>query len=301
MRVEQAARGLGYVANAMARGLVSGRTRTLGMVLRDTVSPLYAQIRAVIERRALQADYRVLTTSGVGLVENEKAALAALISMRVEGLVVCSGLLPACDIAEFAPRVPTVVVGRPEFHPSLTSVYCDENDGGAQIADHVADHGHRCVAVLVVPRLDALTQNDRSLAMAARLRARCVRVVEVEAPFERDANDIVDELIGIPHSTGRPTAVMCPTDSRAVEIAGVLLERGLSVPDDISVSGFDGMPPFDSPWIGLTTFRQPIEAIAHKAIDLLLRKIDDPVTHIEHVGFTGQVLSGHSVRTFRTP
>ncbi|SER58673.1 DNA-binding transcriptional regulator, LacI/PurR family [Propionibacterium cyclohexanicum] len=305
IRVELAARQLGYVANAMARGLVRGRTRTIGMVVRDTVSPLYAQIRAVVEEQALESGYRVLTTTGVGRVANEKAALAALISLRVDGLVVCSGLLPADDIAEFALRVPTVVVGRPELHPHLASVYCDEADGGLRMADHLADLGHRVVGVLIVPRSSALTQNDRSMAMAARLRQRGVTVVEVVAPLERGAGEIVRELLerGRPDDTARQaadsqrelTAVMCPTDLRAVEVAGALEAHGVAVPGEVSVSGFDGMPPLDSAWIGLTTFQQPVAQMALRAMELLLGKIDDPEVPVEHICLRGVVLAGNSV------
>lgn len=295
-RVQDAAVELGYVANAMARGLVSGRTNTIGMLVRDASSMLYAALHTVMERRAADYGYRVVTTTGVNRVEDEKSALSALVEMRVDGLVVCSGLLPASDIAEFAPRIATVVAGRPETHPLLSSVYCDEIDGGEQLADHVVDAGHRSVAVVGVPLDNAITQHARTAAMVARLRSRGVEVVEVEGGFARSASDIADELAAV--RTRGVTAMMCANDQRMLDVSDALQSRGIRVPDDLSATGFDGVRPLDSAWIGVTTLRQPVEEIGRGAIELVMRGIDDRSAPVEHRRLTGRVIPG---RTLRSP
>jgi DNA-binding LacI/PurR family transcriptional regulator len=292
-RVERAAAELGYVANAMARGLVSGRTNTIGMLVRDASSMLYTALHVVMERRASELGYRVVTTTGVGRVEDEKSALAALVSMRVDGLVVCSGLLPAEDIASFAGRIATVVAGRPELHPALPSVYCDEADGGTQIADVVADAGHRTVAVLGVPLDNAITQHARSAAMAGRLRERGVRVIDLDGSFARPIPDLGSDVMGAMDQGA--TALMCPTDRMMLDGCGALAGRGVAVPGDLSVTGFDGVHPLDSSWIGFTTLQQPVEAIGRAAIDLLVARIEDPGAEVEHRALRGTVLPGRTV------
>jgi DNA-binding LacI/PurR family transcriptional regulator len=317
LRVEAAAAELGYVANAMARGLVSGRTHTIGMLVRDASSMLYTALHARMELRASELGYRVVTTTGVGRVEDEKAALAALVSMRVDGLVVCSGLLPADDVAEFAPRIATVVAGRPELHPALSSVYCDEIDGGAQMADVLADAGHRSVGVLVVPLDNAITQHARSAATAERLRARGVEVVEISTPFARPIPSIAADVVaamghadgtgavgaraggtgagGARVGAGGITAIACPTDRMMVDVCGALGDFGVRVPDDLSATGFDGVFPLDSAWIGFTTLQQPVDEIASQAVDLLVARIGDPDAPIEHRALRGRVLPGRTV------
>ncbi|WP_066523127.1 LacI family DNA-binding transcriptional regulator [Curtobacterium ammoniigenes] len=294
LRVEAAVVELGYVANAMARGLVSGRTQTIGMLVRDASSMLYTALHAVMERRASDLGYRLVTTTGVGRVEDERSALAALVSMRVDGLVVCSGLLPADQIAEFAPRIATVVAGRPERHPSLASVFCDEVEGGERIADVVADAGHRAAAVLEVPEDFAITQHARTAAMARRLRARGVEVIPVDARFSRAPASVAAEVVDLARA-GRITAAMCPTDRMMLDVCTPLMQAGLRIPDDVSVTGFDGVFPLDSPWIGLTTLQQPIERIGSEAIDLLVARIDDPSLPVEHRALRGTVLHGRTV------
>jgi DNA-binding LacI/PurR family transcriptional regulator len=293
-RVERAAAELGYVANAMARGLVRGRTHTIGMLVRDASSMVYTALHAVMERRASELGYRVVTTTGVGRVEDEKSALAALVSMRVDGLVVCSGLLPAAEIAEFAPRIATVVAGRPELHPALSSVYCDEADGGGQIADAVADAGHRSVVVLTVPQDNALTQYARSQAMVARLRQRSVTVVDLDASFVRSPADIAADVAETVRGSGA-TAVMCPTDRLMLDVCDALRPLGIEVPRDVSVTGFDGVYPLANDWIGFTTLEQPIDRIGREAIDLVVGRIEDPASPVEHRSLRGTVLPGRTL------
>lgn len=293
-RVERAASELGYVANAMARGLVSGRTHTIGMLVRDASSMVYTALHAVMERRASELGYRVVTTTGVGRVEDEKSALAALVSMRVDGLVVCSGLLPAAEIAEFAPRIATVVAGRPELHPALSSVYCDEADGGARIADAVADAGHTSVAVLTVPQDNALTQYARSQAMVERLRNRDVRVVDLDASFVRPPADIAADVAETIARDG-VTAVMCPTDRLMLDLCDTLRRFDVEVPGDVSVTGFDGVSPLANDWIGFTTLEQPIERIGREAIDLVVGRIEDPSSPVEHRSLRGRVIPGRTL------
>ncbi|MBF4627427.1 LacI family DNA-binding transcriptional regulator [Curtobacterium flaccumfaciens] len=293
-RVERAAAELGYVANAMARGLVSGRTNTIGMLVRDASSMVYTALHAVMERRASELGYRVVTTTGVGRVEDEKSALAALVSMRVDGLVVCSGLMPSADIAEFAPRIATVVAGRPELHPALSSVYCDEVDGGASIADAVADAGHTTAVVFTVPLDNAITQHARSSAMLERLRARGVRVIDIDASFVRPPDDLAADLVDAVQESG-VTAVMCPTDRLMLDVCEALALRGVEVPRDLSVTGFDGVYPLASDWIGFTTLQQPIERIGREAIDLVIGRIDDPTRPVEHRSLRGTVIPGRTL------
>lgn len=294
-RVERAAAELGYVANAMARGLVSGRTHTIGMLVRDASSMVYTALHAVMERRASELGYRVVTTTGVGRVQDEKSALAALVSMRVDGLVVCSGLMPAAEIAEFAPRIATVVAGRPELHPALSSVYCDETHGGATIADAVAAAGHRTAVVLTVPVGDALTQHARTRAMVERLRKRGVRVVDLDASFVRPVSDLAADVQDVVRESGA-TAVMCPTDRLMLELCDALSRRGVRVPEDLSVTGFDGVFPLANDWIGFTTLEQPIERIGREAIDLVVGRIDDPYRPVEHRSLRGTVIPGRTLR-----
>jgi DNA-binding LacI/PurR family transcriptional regulator len=277
-RVLDAAAELGYVVNAMARGMVARRTYTLGVFVRDASTPFYGHLLTAMQERASHHGYRVVTTTGSGRFEiaDERRALETLVMLQVEGLVVCSGLLPAEDIAAFVNRIPTVVAGRPERHPGITSVYCDEEHGGAGLADHVVELGHRTVAVITLGVEQSLTMSARTAAMVRRLRQRGVDVLELAGGPASGVGALVPAIAARPDVT----AVMAPSDWYAVRVLEALAEAGIDVPGRLSVTGYDAIG-YNTSLIGLTTWRQPLGSIGARAVDAVvgLLDADSPPSH----------------------
>jgi len=150
------------------------------------------------------------------------------------------------------------------------------------------------VIVLTVPLDNAITQHARSTAMADRLRARGARVLDIDASFVRLPDDIAADVADAMHESGA-TAVMCPTDRLMLDVCDALARRGVHVPTDVSVTGFDGVYPLANDWIGFTTFEQPIERIGREAIDLVIGRIDDPSRPVEHRSLRGTVIPGRTL------
>jgi DNA-binding LacI/PurR family transcriptional regulator len=245
-----------------------------------------------MQERASHHGYRVVTATGSGRFElaEERHALETLVQLQVEGLVVCSGLLPASDVATFAARIPTVVAGRPETHADVTSVFCDEDAGGAGLADHVADLGHHRVAVIGLPPGRSLTMAPRTAAMARRLRERGVEVVEV-------AGGLVDEVPRlVPEIRAHPgvTAVMAPSDLHAVRLLEALAVAGVAAPGELSVTGYDGVGPLRTPLIGLTTWRQPVAEIGAHAVDAVVGLLDTDTVPPHHRSLAGELVVGRT-------
>lgn len=292
-RVLEVAERLGYVKNAMAQGLVAQRTYTLGVLVRNVMNPFYSHLHAALEERAAERGYRVVAATGAGTFEltEERRALQTLLSLRVEGLVVCSGLLPAADIKPFVQHVPTVVAGRPEWDAALGSVFCDEEDGAAQLVDHLTALGHRRVAVFLMPARLSLTMNGRGTAMVNRLRQSGSTAVIVEMDEDLDS---VPRGVSTILADSTITAVMCPSDHTALRAMETLSQSGLRAPDDISVTGYDGMPPLTTPLLGLTTLRQPVSEIGHRAVDLVLDQRDAGPGQAPHLGLRGTLVPGRT-------
>jgi DNA-binding LacI/PurR family transcriptional regulator len=291
-RVLDAASELGYVVNAVARAMAAHRTHTLGVFVRDAATPFYGHLLTAMQERASHHGYRVVTATGSGKFEvaAERRALETLVMLQVEGLVVCSGLLPAHDVVPFAERIPTIVAGRPETHASITSVFCDEDEGGARLAEHVVGLGHRTVAVV---RLDA----DQSLTMAPRTAAMARRLRELGAAVVEMAGGQVDELASVAQALGEApavTAVMAPSDIHAVRLMELLAEAGVDVPGRMSVTGYDGIGALRTSLIGLTTWRQPIDQLGVSAVDAVVRLLDDHPAPPHHQALAGELVRGRT-------
>ncbi|MER8072906.1 LacI family DNA-binding transcriptional regulator [Streptomyces sp. NPDC094034] len=291
-RVLGAAQELGYVVNAVARAMVAHRTYTVGAFVRDAATPFYGHLLTAMQERAASHGYRVVTATGSGRFEvsDEYRALETLAMLRVEALIVCSGLLPSERILPFAARLPTVVAGRPETHPSITSVYCDEEEGGIALADHLLGLGHREIAVITVPASSSVTLGPRTAAMTRYLREHGARVIEIAGPHRETAGAWATEVLRHPEIT----AVMTPSDRHAVALLEQLRLRDVAVPGELSVTGYDGIGDLATSLIGLTHWRQPIDLIGSRAVDALVRLLDGEQPPDHHEALHGSLVVGRT-------
>jgi len=270
-RIEAAADSLGYVVNTMAQGLRT-RTRILGAVLRDMTRPYYGVLATALEEQAELRDYRLVTVVGGAELTTASAAraLRTLVSLRVDGIVLSSAQLSVEDLVPIVSRLPLVSVGRLERVEGASSVSVDDSVGGADLATHLLDRGHRRIAVLVVDEGYSLSQHLRTVAMADAVRAGGGEVEWCPVPSDRDVRGQTQRLA----DEGRVTAVMCPTDAAALDVMDELARAGLTTPRDVSVTGFDAQPPLSTPLIGLTSFRQPVTEMGRWAIDDLVDRLE---------------------------
>lgn len=292
LRVVEAARKLGYVKNAMGQGLAAHQTFTLGVLVRDPAALFYGRMHQALQRRASELGYRVVTTTGNLDLDDERRALQTLLSLRVEGLVVSSGLLPTSEIEPFAGRIPTVIAGRPERGDLVSSVYCDEEDGARQLVRHLLDLGHRTIAVLLVPAEESLTLSARSAEMVREIERQ--GATSVPLPFSGEDPTVSQAGVRILVRRKKITAIMCPSDIDSLGVLHELERAGIAVPEEVSVTGYDGVYPLTAPSIGLTTLAQPIDQIARDAVDLCIRLMSDRSSVAEHHSLPGQLLPSRS-------
>jgi DNA-binding LacI/PurR family transcriptional regulator len=252
-----------------------------------------------MQERAEEQGYRVVTaTSSRDLaVGTSVEALRALISLQVDGLVIAAANVPSEQIVPYLERVPIVIAGRKESHPSITSVYCDDVDGGTQLARHLLLQGHRRIAVALVDKAYSLSQHARGEAMIQTINEAGAEAVIHRIPNDGATAGMVDSVLFDPAIT----ALMCPTDTSMLDVLEVLRIRGKSAPEDLSVTGYDGVPPLSAAFLGLATYHQPVREIGHEAIDCLLRAIEEQDEPGQHVQIKGYVVPGRTTRGVMAP
>lgn len=278
---------LGYIPNTAAMQLASGASSLVGLLLRAPSNPTYGLLHTLLQQEALNSGLHLITTvpGPTSGSLDESQSLHQLLGLRVAGLFVATGVISSDLLVPFLSTVPVVSVGRVEPHPRIHAVSYDEVRHGHMLADAVFAHGHQQVAVLVTAQSASWAEHTRSTTMVQRLRDLAVTVVEVPASrpgVSGEGNQAIIQLV----RDGTVTAAMFPTDLRAWNFMEVAPKAGLRIPDDVSVTGCDGVAP-GLTLTGLFTVVVPVTTVARRSIQVmqeLLRHGDGERHHELHSG-----------------
>ena len=266
-RVEAAARRLGYRPNRAARGLITGRTGNLGLIVPDLSNPFFAAVVKGVQAAARAADYSGFIADTDEEADVEVDLLRAL-TKQVDGLILCSPRAPDDELATVGPDSTVVLMNRRAGDwPSLT---VDNADGMRQAVDHLAALGHRRVAFVAGPRTSwSGAQRERGLrAAAAAGGTELVHLGYFPPQFEGGV-----AAADLALASGA-TAVIAYNDVVALGLLSRLGARGVPVPAAISVVGCDdiGMSAMSHP--ALTTVAVPKRSAGRATVGLLLSMLD---------------------------
>jgi LacI family transcriptional regulator len=285
VRVQHTIERLNYRPNQIARGLVTRRTATIGMILAEIETPLFLQALTSIERNARSAGYNLLFAHARNLDE-ERQALDLLLEKQVEGLILLSTseLKEDADLEDLrTTQTPAVIVNRSTRHPEFDQVNWDNAAGIYDAVHYLVDLGHRRIAHLLGPRTRAGTQERLEGFLLGLKRHGIERRDDYLPDGDYTASpqlwiESTRKLIDLPEP---PTAIIASDDTVAGVVIATLREAGLDVPGDVSVVGIDDQP-FLS-FLALTTIRLPVLEAGRQAIEMLIQRIANPERSVEHV------------------
>ncbi|HEY1627893.1 MAG TPA: LacI family DNA-binding transcriptional regulator [Streptosporangiaceae bacterium] len=271
-RVLAAIRELAYRPNAAARTLVTRRTHTLGVISVDTM--LYGPTSMLygFERAAHDAYFVSIASLPALDRRSMLGAVDRFVGQGVEGIIVIathdSGV---AALAHVPPGVPIVALGC-GTHASISSVAVDNEEGAASATRYLLGLGHKTVHHIAGPASN-LDAKERVAGWRKALRAAGAPEPAVLAGDWSAASGY--ELGG---QLRQPvTAVLCGNDTMALGVLRALAERGLRVPDDVSVVGFDDIPEASYYTPPLTTVRQDFGEVGKQALNVLVERMTDGV------------------------
>ena len=267
-RVRTIAEELGYSANPLARSLVLGRTQTVAVVVPDLANPTFQSILRGISRAAASDGYHVLIADSAEQVEEEQL-LAIETRRRTDGVILCAPRLEQELLDALLTQLGPVVVVNRGRQDAAPVVAADYRVALAELVEHLHSLGHRRLAFLAGIARSA--SNAARLAALAEARAAHadLEIVEVECGVDFDSGSAV---AGAVLATGA-TGILAFNDLVAMGLLSALADRGVRVPDDVSVVGFDDIPFARYTTPPLTTATVPgaeLGALAWRALHALL-------------------------------
>lgn len=300
-KVRIAADQLGYRPNIIARSLITGQSRIIGLVVAYLENYFYPEVVERLSKALQDQGYHVLVfISSIGS-ENVDKITQEILDYQVDGIVLASANMSEELAARcHASGVPIVLFNRLQDDPLLSAVTSDNRAGGRKLAELLVSLGHTRFGYIAGFE-GASTQRDRELGFREGLQQAGLGLSAREVGNFRydEAQAAARRMFAAPHV---PDAVFVCNDHMAFAVMDVLrFELGLRVPQDVSIVGFDDVPPARWPAYNLTTIRQNVEDMVGGTVAILLGNISDKTAPARRVVLDGELIVRGSTRSSEIP
>jgi LacI family transcriptional regulator len=267
---------LQYRPNRVARGLVTGRSHSLALILSDIRNPFFAELARGAEDAASAANCDLVLCNSDLDADKQMQYVQSLLEKRVDGILMNSvSALSREQQAQLAAcEVPIVLLNRSASSRAFSTVCADNEAGGALAANYLLGLGHRTLAHITGPRQHGnLSDRTRGFVRALEAARDPVEPVVLHGTFNFAGGaaltrKVLENYPGV-------TAIFAANDVMAFGAVRAILDRGLRIPEDISLMGFDNIEFSSVMYPPLTTIHQPKYQMGHAAVEILLRLARD--------------------------
>ncbi|HWR09268.1 LacI family DNA-binding transcriptional regulator [Sporomusa sp.] len=276
-RIAQVIAELDYRPNALARSLKQKRTHTIGAIVANILNPFSTSIIRGIEDTLQEAGFNLILCNADDDPAKERDYVNMLVDKQVDGLIINTTGCNNSLIAQVNQKTPVVLIDRKAPEIDIDTVTVDSASGVRQAIDHMVSLGHRRIAMFtmpydhVSPRLERVQAYQTALADHGLLFREewLIRTGSAEA----DVAGKLQELVGAESSETTPTAIFCANNLITMSVVRALKKMKVTIPDKISVLGFD-----DWDWAELieppiTVVAQPVYAMGNKAAIMLIKRL----------------------------
>jgi LacI family transcriptional regulator len=275
--IQAQARKMGYIPNALAASLRSGRTKTISVIIPDISDPLFAILVRDIEVRLREKNFDLFIQNTDEDDEKERRAVQAALGKKMDGVIICPCQKDPGNVGILGENgIPAVLLCRRFTRGSFNYLVADDAKGGFLATEHLIGRGHTAIAFLNAPSCissarERLQGYRQALARnGIRYRGELVREVKI-APGE--CSRVLGEML---RRKIRFTSIFCFSDLMAWEAISFLGSRGMTIPGDVALVGFDDIQSRLFYPYPLTSVGYGKRRIADAAVDTLMEIIDVP-------------------------
>ena len=269
-RVLKVVEDMGYYPNTQARALVSGKSRIFGLIVSEITNPFFPEIVQAFEDIAVQNHYEILLTSTVHDPKRMELAVRRMIERRVDGVAILTFGMEDPLIADLRFRkVPLVFVDVGPQAAGITNIRVNYQQGIREAVSHLAKLGHKRIAFVAGPT-HLKSAMARRLAFETSMRESGLPIAqELIVTGDHKVEGGVAALAQLVALAKRPTAILCSNDMTAVGVMREAYERGITIPRELSVIGFDDIRLSEFTTPPLTTVRMSQNLLAEYAFQAL--------------------------------
>ncbi|KAB1644906.1 LacI family DNA-binding transcriptional regulator [Gulosibacter chungangensis] len=276
--VVEAMQRLGYQRNTLAANLAAKQTNTIGLAIFDLHNQVYAEFADGILEVIEPAGYKLL----VSVTRKESAAdrttVESLVGLRVDGILVATHFgADGRNLSQALANTPAVTLGEVADEPNIGAISGNDSLGGKLATEHLIKQGHQQIAYIAAPITHQNADRHRGYLSALEDHGLAELVFSGDAS-EAGGKTAFDLAMT---TTPRPTAFFCYNDATAFGVLSCARERGLRVPEDLAVVGYDNTTPAGYPGVDLTSVDQRAHEMGQLAAQALLERIRDQDAPLE--------------------
>jgi DNA-binding LacI/PurR family transcriptional regulator len=294
-KVRHAAEQLGYRPNVLARAMITGRSRIIGLVVAYLENQFYPLALERLSRAFQDRGYHILVFMAENATEKVAEVLDELLDYQVDGIITASvamtnDLTARCNAA----GIPVVMFNRGQDDLRISEVTSDNVAGGRRVTDFLIAAGHQRIAHIMGWQ-GSSTGRDRASGFRLAMESSGLKpFAMIDGEYTRERAAAVARGLCTPAE--RPDAIFVGNDHMAFAVMDELrFGLGLRVPEDVSVIGYDDVPMAAWPAYALTTLRQPVNRMVSATVDALLAEIEG--NHApRHIRIDGPLMVRHSSR-----
>lgn len=268
---------LGYIANASATSLRTGRTNTVAIILGDLSNPYFSFIAKELERIFEQKGYSAFFMHSNEQLDIERRSIIAACSRNVDGIIICPTQTPyTCDNINYIRNLhtPCVIIGRYFDDIDMNYVLSDDHMAGRLAAQHLTERGHRKILYINTPIYNSSSRQRSEGFLEGCGGCGDMDITEVE--FDDFGQYFIREKEKI--AANAYTAIVAYNDIIGWDVMSRLRTLEMSIPNDISLISFDNIHSLLPLPFSLTSISSSKTEMTTKAADLLLRSMKDPST-----------------------
>jgi DNA-binding LacI/PurR family transcriptional regulator len=291
-RIMAAVEELNYTPSFLAKGMRNRKTNTFGIIIPDFSNLYYSEFLKYVEDAAKEHDYSAIICTGEMNIDREISYINYLLSRQVEGLIFCcyTSIMENRDfVALTAKKVPIVVMDQPSSGLPVSAVYADGFRGIQDLIGYLVGTGRKRIAMIRSMHNYPCSESR----FRGYLEALQVYGVEVdEGLIEESSFTGAGGYLAAKKLLARtqPSAIVAVNDIVAIGVLKYLLENDYRVPQDIALAGFDNIPLSSLVSPQLTTVNAPVQEMAHEAINILIRKIENPRSRNRETVFDTEIV-----------
>ncbi len=288
--MERAIELLDYKPSTVARSLYNKKSRLIGLVVPNIVNPFFPEIARAVEDVAHKQGYTVVLCNSDESLEKEKQYIDVLRQNNVDGFIVATN--PENSVNYMNISVPVVAIDR-LFNERIPTVYADNYAGIQKATKLLLEKGCNHIAHIRGPR-DVSTANERFEGFVDMITEYGLSYMIAESTFdpansERVARKLLDEY---PHIDG----IVAGNDLIAIGVVKVALQKGIAIPNDLQIIGFDGISLAEMMCPSITTVAQPIYEMGRIATELLLEQMEGKRLETEHYRLPIEIIERNTTK-----